>query len=89
MDELQSLQTEYESEYHYIIQGAIIRSRATGHEQGEKNTKYFLNLENYRREKECQTTTDHKVIQDNLHAFYEDLYKEKNHKDIDILSDPF
>ena len=45
LEELECLQTEYDSMYDYITQGAIIRSRATWYEFGERN-KYFLNLEN-------------------------------------------
>ena len=35
--------------YDYIIQGAMIRSLVNWHEQGEKNNKYFLNLENFKK----------------------------------------
>ena len=37
---------EYEKEYDYIVTDSIICSHATWYEQGERNTKYFLNLEN-------------------------------------------
>ena len=40
--QLESLQTEYDSMYDYITQGAIIRSRATWYEFGERNNKYFF-----------------------------------------------
>ena len=43
---LEAVKAEYEREYDYIIKGSIIRSRATWFEQGERNSKYFLNLEN-------------------------------------------
>ena len=39
---LESVKTEYEQEYDYIVRGSIIRSRATWFEQGERNNKYFL-----------------------------------------------
>ena len=42
---LDEARSEYETLYDYIIQGKIIRSKANWYEQGEKNTKYFLNLE--------------------------------------------
>ena len=44
MNMLEVLKTEYELPNDYITQGAIIRSRATWYEQGEKSNKYFLNL---------------------------------------------
>ena len=42
---LDEARNEYETVYDYIIQGKIIRSRANWYEQGEKNSKYFFNLE--------------------------------------------
>ena len=46
VEDLECLQAEYNQLYDYITQGAIVRSRATWYEKGEKNNKYFLNLEN-------------------------------------------
>ena len=51
LDELECLQAEYDQLYDYITQGAIIRSRATWYELGEKNNKYFLNLEKSNKKK--------------------------------------
>ena len=31
--------------YEEKVEGTIVRSRARSHEHGEKNSKYFLNLE--------------------------------------------
>ena len=45
VQKLECLQAEYDDLYDYITQGAIIRSRANWYEKGEKNNKYFLNLE--------------------------------------------
>ena len=50
---LEALKAEYEREYDYIVRGSIIRSRATWFEQGERNSKYFLNLENNNKTKSC------------------------------------
>ena len=36
---------ELEKVYDYIIEGIILRSTATFHEEGEKPSKYFLSLE--------------------------------------------
>ena len=41
LEELECLQTEYDSMYDYITQGAIIRSGATWYEFGERNMSLF------------------------------------------------
>ena len=83
LEELECLQTEYDSIYDYITQDAIIRSRATWYEFGERNNKYFLNLEISNKKKstvrkvfrrEGKLTTDPKQIMNELEAFYSDLY---------------
>ena len=43
---LDEAKSEYETLYDHIIQGKLIRSRANWYEYGEKNSTYFLNLEN-------------------------------------------
>ena len=53
VEELECLQAEYDRLFEYITQGAIIRSRATWYEKGEKNSKYFLNLEQSNNKKSC------------------------------------
>ena len=82
LEELECLQTEYDGMYDYITQGAIIRSRATWYEFGERNI-YFLNLENSNKKKstvrkvfnrEGKLTTDPKRIMNELEIFYSDLY---------------
>ena len=61
---------------------SIIRSRATWQEFGERNNKYFLNLENSNKKKstvrkvfnrEGKLTTDPKQIMNELEVFYSDL----------------
>ena len=42
-----------EREYDYNVRGSIIRSRATWFEQGERNSKYFLNLEYNNNRNSC------------------------------------
>ena len=65
MNKFEVLKTEFELQNDYITQGAIIRTRATWYEQGEKSNKYFLNLENSRRKKlyslAFETTLDTKL----------------------------
>ena len=85
---LEILQTEYDRQYEYIAQGAIIRSRVNCYEYGEKRNKYFLNLENAKmrkRKKSCirklvgandECLTDPKQIMTEIHGFYANLYDE-------------
>ena len=48
MGKMENVRNEYELFYEHLLRGAIIRSRATWFEQGEKGNKYFLNLETYK-----------------------------------------
>ena len=50
-EELELLKMEYDSTYEQITKGAIIRSKATWYEKGEKSNKYFLNLETHKKAK--------------------------------------
>ena len=52
---LEELKMKYNSHYNYLSKGAIIRSRATWYEKGEKKkkNKYFLGLESHRGERGC------------------------------------
>ena len=59
-ERVEILQMEYDSLYEEITKGAIIRSKATWYEKGEKSNKYFLNLENHRKTK----SSVHKVFND-------------------------
>ena len=42
---LDNLTSEMEVIIEYLTRGAMLRSRTRWHNEGEKNTKYFLNLE--------------------------------------------
>jgi len=42
---MERYKSELESMYDKKVEGLIIRARAGWHEHGEKNSKYFLNLE--------------------------------------------
>ena len=53
VEDLECLQAEYDQLYDYITQGAIVCSHATWYEKGEKNNKYFLNLEKSNKNKSC------------------------------------
>ena len=50
-EELEMLKMEYDSIYEQIAKGAIIRSKATWYEKGEKSNKYFLNLDTHKKAK--------------------------------------
>ena len=76
--------------------GAIIRTRATWYEQGEKSSKYFLNLENSRGKKSSirklfkddeSLTSDPQVIMKELHSFYSDLYQNRSNENSNALTD--
>ena len=49
------LQSKYDAHFDYLSKGAIIRSRASWYEKGEKNNKYqyFLSLESHKKAKSC------------------------------------
>jgi len=48
-EELEMLRMEHDSIYEQIPKGAIIRSKATWYEKGEKSNNYFLNLETHKK----------------------------------------
>ena len=78
------LQMEYDSIYEQIAKGAIIRSKATWYEKGEKSNKYFLNLETHKKAKtsvrkvfnrEGVLITDPKKILHEIYNFYSNFCK--------------
>ena len=83
---LDNLRSEMEVIIEYRTRGAILRSRTRWHNEGEKNTKYFLNLEkrHYRqgtisRLKKSENdfaTTDKEILQE-CESFFKDLYSSK------------
>ena len=97
-NDLENLQTDYDRLYEFIAQGAIVRSRATWYEYGEKSNKYFLNLENSRKKKSCirklntendKSTTNPKEILNEIQLFYVNLYDKKvDHSDENLI-EPF
>ena len=81
-----------------MVRGSIIRSRATWFEQGERNSKYFFNLENRNKKKSCirklirsngDETTVPVTIMSEIHSFYSELYDEKSGIQTDYTSCPF
>ena len=67
------------------VNGIRIRSKCNWYENGEKSTKFFLNLEKYRATQGCLRTiienkkelNDSQQINDALYNFYLTLFKEK------------
>ena len=98
MTDLEILQTDYDRICEFIAQGAIVRSRATWYEYGEKSNKYFLNLENSRKKKSCirklntennKSTSNPKEILNEIQSFYANLYDKKiDHSDENLI-EPF
>ena len=90
---LLSKKAELESMLEEMVRGSMIRTRALWISEGEKNTKYFYNLEkrNYNKKHiqkltvENVTLTDPTEILDAEKCFYENLYKSKGVKDEDIV----
>ena len=66
-----------------LVRGAILRSKARWYNEGEKNTKYFLNMQkrhfNKKTIKQLQSNkkgvinTDDKILQE-AKSFYQNLY---------------
>ena len=77
---------EYENIIKIKTNGILVRSKAQWHEEGEKNTKYFLNLEkrNYNKKyikrlinDNNEEITDPKLILEEEKLFYKKLYSSK------------
>ena len=84
--ELETKKRELEAIIEYRTKGAILRSKSQWYNEGEKNTKYFLNLE--KRHCKQGTITQLKVNDNDLictdkeilkecESFYQDLYSSK------------
>ena len=98
LQQLENLKVEYDNLYENIAQGAIIRSRATWYEKGEKSNKYFLNLEAHKKTKssvrkvfnaEGTLVTDPKNVTHEIEKFYSALYKKDDLNPSTILLDSF
>ena len=83
-EQLEILKIEYDNIYEDLAKGAIIRSKATWYEKGEKSNKYFLNLETHNKIKssvlkifnaEGTLITDPQKIRQEIESFYSDLCK--------------
>ncbi|KAJ8023563.1 hypothetical protein HOLleu_36036 [Holothuria leucospilota] len=81
--QLREAQSELLLYYNYKLQGTIIRSRARWVEEGEKNSKYFLNLEKINRTSNAifkirnavgELLIENKLILNEIKEFYKSLY---------------
>ena len=81
--QLREAQNELLVYYNYKLQGTIIRSRARWVEEGEKNSKYFLNLEKRNRTSNAifkirnatgELLVENKLILNEIKEFYKSLY---------------
>ena len=84
-ERLQELQSELNQYYDQQIEGIILRSKVQWHEEGEKNTKYFLNLEKTNKSKTCirklivndkETTCQHEIMK-YVKNYFTDKYSRK------------
>ena len=85
-EELEMLQMEYDSIYEQIAKGAIIRSKATWYEKGERSNKYFFKPKTHKKAKssvrkvfnrEGVLITDPKKILHEIYNFYSNFCKQE------------
>ena len=83
---LEKCKQDFETLYEDKVEGIILRARARWHEHGEKNSKYFLNLEKRNHVKKRVRklhisgviSTDPFMIMDSQRKFYMKLYLSRN-----------
>jgi exonuclease III len=94
-EEIKQIREEIEKIQEEKTKGAIIRCKVRWYEEGEKSTKYFLNLEkrNYNKkiisrlkDRNNQVMTEPKEIQEELHNFYKKLYSSRQREN-DVTTD--
>ena len=77
-EQLEILKSKYDAHFDYLSKGAIIRSRASWYEKGEKNANYFLSLESHQKAENCvrkvftkkgTLSSDPKIIMNELEDF--------------------
>ena len=89
LKEYNLVKQELEQLYNYITRGIILRTRTVWYEEGEKSTKYFLNLEKRSKSKthiqklidsSGAEVTEPNFVLNHIKGFYSDLYKRRAFK---------
>ena len=98
LDALDTKRLELEKIIEYRTKGSILRARCRWHNEGEKNTKYFLNLEkrHYKQGVISQlklgnenfVTTDKEILSE-CETFYKCLYSSNNGNESEYINDVF
>ena len=97
INNLEVAKQEYELLHDYIVRGCIVRSRINWYENGEKNSKYFLNLEKTRCGKTAvrrlndstgKITVNPRSIINELRDYYQTLYSNHDSEEgVEFASD--
>ena len=98
INELCAVNLRLEKLLKHKTRGAILRSKSRWYEQGERNTRYFFNLEkrNYcnktvtklKRNDNTYTNNQFQILQEEK-VFYETLYTSKNIEKENFSNSPF
>ena len=89
LEEYSNCKPDLKSLYNYITTGIILRSRSDWYEQGEKSSKYFLNLEKGNKAQshihKLLTSSDVEIskppdIMNHIKEFYASVYKSRSVK---------
>ena len=89
LKEYNSVKQKLEQIYNYITEGTILRTQTDWYEEGEKSTKYFLNLEKRSKSKthirkltdsSGAEVTEPNFVLKHIKEFYSDLYRRRAFK---------
>ena len=98
VNNLEVAKQEYELLHDYIVRGCIVRSRINWYENGEKNSKYFLNLEKTRRGKTAvrrlydftgKITVNPRSIINELRDYYQTSYSNHDSEESEEFAPDF
>ena len=98
ISKLENFKTELDDLYNKRTNGAILRSKARWHEEGEKSTKYFMSLEKRNQSRKCMKKLqleDSTIIEDSAAIlaqqknYYKKLYSRSENKSNEEISDVF